>query len=75
MLIERPHTGIDEGKPRLALDPCRQPLRIGAIGADAIIGAMKIFNFKTRLILKLLHEVAVPMLASGEGGKRCAPAF
>jgi len=73
VLIECPHAGINEGKSSFTLAPGRQPIRIRDIGANTIISPMKIFKLKTRFILELLHEVAVPMLAAGEGGKRSAP--
>ena len=44
-----------------------QALRIGHIGAQAVIGAMKIFKFDARLVLQLLHEVAMPVLPPGKG--------
>ena len=67
MLIECSHTGIDKRKAGIALAPGGQALRIGHIGAQAVIGAMKIFKFDARLVLQLLHEVAMPVLPPGKG--------
>ena len=75
MLIERAHTGVNEGESRLPCPPGRKPLRVSDIGANPIIGAMEVFKFKPGLIFKLLHEVAMPMLAPDERDHRRAPAL
>ena len=73
MVIERAHTGVDKGIAGAPRAPRGQALRIGGGGAQAIIGAVEVLEFDPRLILELLHEVAMPMLPPGKGDHRGAP--
>ena len=73
-MVEIPHAGIDEGDAGLALLPRRQPRRIAAARAQALIGRVKAVRLDRGLILQLLHEMVPPGEPRLEAPHRASPA-
>jgi hypothetical protein len=64
VLIQRSHTGVDKGKAGLAFAPGREPIQIGHVRPQSVIGVVEIFELNAWFVFKFLDEVAMPMLAT-----------